>query len=147
METSFGAVAFWLALAAVLIASGWFKARSEALKHETLRRLAEKTGQVDEAQLRLLFTPPPPAPFVCAPPLVPGASYRGLRIVGVIVASLGLGGIVMFWLLRTIAEIPDALIGVAVSSGVVVLGLGLFASSRFAERPAQTRDSAGRPAP
>lgn len=147
MEISLGAAAFWLALAAVLISGGWFKARSEALKHETLRRLVEKTGQVDEAQLRLLFTPPPPPPMACQPPPAPGEGYRALRIVGVIVASLGIGGGLMFWLLDTIEVLPDALIGVAISSGVVVLGIGFFVSSRFAERPAQARDSSGRSAP
>lgn len=142
MEVSLGAAAFWLALAAVIIAGGWFKTRSEALKHETLRRLAEKSGQVDEAQLRLLLAPPPAPPMVCAPPSLPGSGYRGLRIGGVLIASLGLGGILIFSLLRTIVG-PDAFVGVAISSGVVVLGIGFFVSSRFAERPS---DSSGRSA-
>ena len=52
-------VAFWIALAAVLIAGGWVKSRNEAEKHETLRRLIEKEGAVDEAQMRALLYPPP----------------------------------------------------------------------------------------
>ena len=50
-----GVVAFWIALAAVLIAGGWAKSRSEAQKHETLRKIIERNGTVDEAQLRQLF--------------------------------------------------------------------------------------------
>lgn len=135
MEVSLGAAAFWLALAAVIIAGGWFKSRSEAMKHETLRQLAQRTGQVDEAQLRLLLTPPAPPAIRCQPPPRPGSNYRGLRVGGVVVMSLGLGGMLAFSLVRFIVGAPDALIGVALSSGVVVLGAGLFVSSRFDKPP------------
>ena len=60
MEISVGAAAFWIALAAVLVAGGWWKSRSEAQKHETIRRIIEKTGQVDESKLKELFEPPLP---------------------------------------------------------------------------------------
>jgi hypothetical protein len=60
MEISVGAAAFWIALAAVLIAGGWFKSRSEAMKHETIRRIIERTGQVDEVTLKALCEPPVP---------------------------------------------------------------------------------------
>ena len=48
-------VAFWIALAAVLIAGGWVKSRNEAEKHATLRTIIDKSGTVDEAQIRALF--------------------------------------------------------------------------------------------
>ena len=54
-----GVVAFWIAVAAVLIAGGWFKSRGEAQKQQTLRTIIEKTGTVDEALLRQLFPTPP----------------------------------------------------------------------------------------
>ncbi len=53
-----GAAAFWIALAAVLITGGWWKSRSEAMKHETIRRIIERTGEVDEVKLKALFEPP-----------------------------------------------------------------------------------------
>jgi hypothetical protein len=136
MDMSIGAAAFWFALAAVLIAGGWFKSRSEALKHETLRQLAGRTGNVDEAQLRALLAPPPAPPMVCPPPPRPGNAYRLLRINGVVVASLGLGGMLACWLLCGFGAGPEALIGVAISSVPVAFGVGLFLSSRFAEPPA-----------
>ena len=57
---SLGAAAFWFSLAAVLIAGGYWKKRSEARKHETLLRLVERTGQLHEQQIKLLLPPPPP---------------------------------------------------------------------------------------
>jgi hypothetical protein len=148
MDMSIGAAAFWFALAAVLIAGGWFKSRSEALKHETLRQLARRTGNVDEAQLRALLAPPPAPPMVCPPPPRPGNAYRLLRINGVVFASLGLGGMLAFWLLsRFGAGPPEALIGVAISSVPVAFGVGLFLSSRFAEPPADPAGAAKRANP
>jgi hypothetical protein len=147
MDMSIGAAAFWFALAAVLIAGGWFKSRSEALKHETLRQLAGRTGNVDEAQLRALLAPPPAPPMVCPPPR-PGNAYRLLRINGVVFASLGLGGMLAFWLLsRFGAGPPEALIGVAISCVPVAFGVGLFLSSRFAEPPADPAGAANRANP
>jgi hypothetical protein len=57
-----GAAAFWIALAAVLIAASFNKVRREQVKQDTLLRLIEKTGQLDEAQVKLLFPAPPPGP-------------------------------------------------------------------------------------
>ena len=76
-----GAAAFWIGLAAFLIAAMYFRSRSEATKHETLRQIVEKTGQVDERQLKALFEPPPNA-FTRVPP--PGGGYRAMRIFGLL---------------------------------------------------------------
>jgi hypothetical protein len=51
--------AFWIFIAVVVWASTWEKARRNAEKHETLRRIIEKTGTIDEAKLKELFAPPP----------------------------------------------------------------------------------------
>lgn len=134
MEISVGAAAFWIALAAVLVAGGWWKSRSEAQKHETIRRIVEKTGQVDEVKLKELFEPPVPGwvrerieiikeiaktqpmsdskirELLQPPPSPwdgskPGDGYRGLRVGGTIIVFLGLG--------------------IAVACGVLYLTLGL----------------------
>jgi len=95
VEISLGAAAFWIALAAVLIAGGYNKFRREKLKQETLLKIIERTGQLDEAQVKLLF-PPPPAyspherPWWAAPP-DPFAGRRALRVGGLIVMAVAAG--------------------------------------------------------
>jgi hypothetical protein len=93
---SLGAAAFWIGLAAVLIGGQFHKSRSEALRHQTLLRLMEKTGQLDEEQVKLLF-PPPPAPHWVPP------SQRGdhdarvvLKCFGTILLSIAAGLAIFF---------------------------------------------------
>jgi hypothetical protein len=131
-------VAFWIALAAVLIAGGWVKSRNEAEKHETLRRLIDKGGAVDEAQIRALLYPPQ---LQAGTPWwvrqrAKGDTHRGLRVVGTIAMCLAIGLIVFFtplWL-RGIEE--DAIIGVGFGAVIFALGAGFFIASRFTEKPA-----------
>ena len=52
MDASAG---FWIFIAAIVVAGIWKDARAKAEKHETLRRIVEKTGTVNEAQLKELF--------------------------------------------------------------------------------------------
>jgi small-conductance mechanosensitive channel len=171
MEISVGAAAFWIALAAVLVAGGWWKSRSEAQKHETIRRIVEKTGQVDEVKLKELFEPPvpgwvrerieiikeitktqplsdakirellqpPPSPWDGSKP---GDGYRALRVSGAIIMFLGLGiaiacGILYLTLGLTPADTGEAAAFLGIASVVVMLGAGLFYSSRFAAQPPQ----------
>ena len=125
MEISLGAAAFWIALAAVLISGGWFKSRSEATKHETIRRIIEKTGEVDEVKLRALFEPPvnPAArarqetirdilakteqvdealakELLQPPPNAwdskPGDGYRAMQVGGTVLLITGLGMVIFF---------------------------------------------------
>lgn len=139
-----GVVAFWIALAAVLIAGGWAKTRTEAQKHETLRKLIERGGSVDEAQIRALFYPPMPAGMArWVRPRAKGDGYRALRVVGTIAICLAIGLMVFFaplWL-RGIDE--DALVGVGFGVVIFALGAGFFIASRFMEKPAH--DAAGAP--
>lgn len=124
-----GAAAFWIALGAVLIAGGWWKSRSEALKHETIRRIIEKTGEIDELKLKALFEPPVPDWVRCRIELIkevaktqplddakirellqpppspwdggsaPGDGYKALRICGAIVMFAAAGLAVCFTIL------------------------------------------------
>jgi hypothetical protein len=134
--------AFWIGLAAVIIAGGWYKSRIEAQKHQTFRTIVEKTGNVDEAQLRLLIAPPRPNPWESSR----GDSYRFLRGVGAVLIFLGGGGL-MFGgaLLLAFVFAPSQTgsgdgIGIFMALGfaALILGAGLFYSSRFAEKPAES---------
>ncbi len=63
-----GAAAFWISLAAFLIAGMYFRSRNEAAKHETLRRIVEKTGHVssNRSSTRRRPTPSPASPLLAA---------------------------------------------------------------------------------
>jgi hypothetical protein len=133
-----GGAGFWIFIAALAVGGMWSDARKKAEKHETLRRIVEKTGTIDEARLKELFTEE-------SSEATPGYSYRGLRIAGTIVLFLG-AGIATFFLIAaglgkvfdTMAMFPNVtglVVGLAVSAGVAVVGMGLFFSSRFATPP------------
>jgi hypothetical protein len=119
--------AFWIALAAVIISGRWLKARREALKYDTIVRLAEKTGRIDEEQFKLLFPPPHPLPRHWFAPPEPGQGRMVLRVFGTIVLSvaLGLGAVFLVVSMRPIDG----------GAGLVIIlaffGAGLFVASRF----------------
>jgi len=132
MDIDMGAAAFWIALAAVLIASGWFRSRKEQMKHETIRRIVEKSGRIDEEQLKALFQPPAPD----WPEPQPGAGYRALWIIGVLVIFFAAG-------LAAFAGIGLAILGeeaelqpvFAIAGGIAIFGSGLIFCSRFLPKP------------
>jgi hypothetical protein len=126
---------FWIFLAAIIVASIWASARQKAEKHETLRRIVEKTGTIDEAKLKELFKEEPSDEWK------PGAGYRVLRIWGTIIMFIG-AGIAMFFLIPTLFGSPIEwwFGGLAISAGIAMLGLGIFFSSRFAEPPPGSRN-------
>jgi hypothetical protein len=136
---SIGALGFWIFIAAMVVSSAWAKSRREAEKHETLRRIVEKTGVIDEAKLKELFTEPPPEQTK------PGYGYRALRIVGTVVLFVGAGLATfiliavllakMFGATRMLDDVTGLTAMLGVSAGIAMLGLGLFLSSRFAEPP------------
>ena len=144
MAISLGAFAFWIALAAVLIAGGWFKTRREQIKQETLLRLVERTGQLDEAQVKLLFPPPPAGPWPPPwhKPHDPLETQRGLRGLGVFVLFVAAGLAVFFTILLsagTASQQEAAVPGFGAASIVAFAGLGLLAASKFATgRPDET---------
>jgi hypothetical protein len=131
-----GAVAFWIALAGVLIAGGWFKTRSEAEKHATLRTIIEKTGTVDEEQLRSLLGSP-------KRPARPGDLFAFLRIVGTIAMCVAVGLIAFFAPLWLKGIENDAEVGVAFGAVLGAAGVGFFLASRYVNPRRFTAD--GRP--
>jgi hypothetical protein len=131
-----GVVAFWVAITAVLIAGGWFKTRSEAQKHATLRTIIEKTGTVDEEQLRSLLGSP-------TRPARPGDLFAFLRIVGTIAMCVAVGLIVFFTPLWLKGIENDAEVGVAFGAVLGAAGVGFFLASRYVDPRRFTAD--GRP--
>jgi hypothetical protein len=130
MET----IAFWTTVAIIVVASHWFRVRSESLKHETLRQIIEKTGQVQDGQLKALIQSGTPG-WLRDPP--PGAGYRALRVLGTIVIFVALGLTVFFSILWMTgpARHDTAMIGYASTSVVAMVGAGFFYSSRFLPPP------------
>lgn len=136
---SLGAAAFWIALAAVLIAGGWNKVRREQLKQETLLKLIERTGQLEEAQVKLLFPPPPPPPQQWPPswhkPHDPTATRRGLKGLGAVVISIGAGIAVLATVLTIFgnpAQKQGAVVGFGLAGLIAMIGIGFFVASKFA---------------
>jgi hypothetical protein len=130
----FGALGFWLFVAAIVVASTWAKSRQEAEKHETLRRLVEKTGVIDEAALKALFSQPSPDESP------PGYGYRALRVSGTIVLFAAAGIATFFLIAAGLGKVFGDVIdwwygGLAISAGLAILGFGLFFASRFADPP------------
>jgi hypothetical protein len=133
----FGALGFWIFVAAIVVAGSWSSSRREAEKHETLRRIVEKTGTIDEAKLKELFSTADDRESK------PGGGYRALRVSGTILMFLGIVPAILgtgAGLLGGRAGVPPAptefVLGMlSISACMVVLGLGVFFSSRFAEPP------------
>lgn len=139
-----GALGFWIFIASMIVAGIWSSSRREAEKHETLRRIVEKTGVIDEAKLKELFSPAKDGKSSA------GGGYRALRITGTIVMFIGavpaIFGTVAL-IVRTMGPLsesglpPPAFVlgALLISACIVVLGAGVFFSSRFAEPPPDSR--------
>jgi hypothetical protein len=129
-----GAAAFWISLALVVIAAMFFRWRSEQTKHETLRQIVEKTGQVNEAQLKSVFEPAPSV-FNRVPP--PGGGSRAMRIIGLLMIFIAAGTVIQFTVLGWTSVQPwsRALVGCGSASIVALIGLGLILGSRILPQP------------
>lgn len=134
-----GTAAFWIMFAGIVIAGHWFRVRSEALRHETLRQIIERTGQIDETQLKAFIQPPTPGWF--REP-APGTGYRALRVLGTVVMAVALGLTVFFsiYYLSSPARHDSALLGFASASLIAMIGIGFFYASRFLAPPSDRRD-------
>ncbi len=145
VEISLGAAAFWISLAAVMIASGWFKIRRDQLKHETLLRLIEKTGQLDAEQVKLLFPLPPPPqwPAHLSQPADPEAGWKLVRGFGTVILSVAAGLWILFTILLefgTALQQENAIVGYGAASIVTCVGLGFFVASRYTGKARGDRD-------
>lgn len=130
--------AFWIFIAVVVAASSWEKARRNAEKHETLRRIIDKTGVVDEARLKELFAPPPSSEWWKSTPRPPGTGYRVLRILGMIVMGFGGALAILALLIRQFGpahDQPGWSIALPMAFAIACLGLAIFMASRYASSP------------
>jgi hypothetical protein len=144
MNLELGAVAFWIFLAAVVIAVIWRNKHRETIRHETLRFLIEKNQKIDAAQLAQLLNPtPPPSPeWLWGPKHRPGDAYKKLRILGTILmfAAVGLA-VVGFWRGALLGMREQSVLEIASAVPLLaMLGLGLFVSSRFCPPPTADGD-------
>ena len=133
-----GAAAFWIFLAAIIVAGIWRKKHSEAVRHETARLIIEKNQKIDEAQLKELLNPtPPPAPEWLVPKYRVGVGYRGLRISGTILMFIALGLVLMAcWRGMMLGIHEKSVLGIATGIPLVaMLGVGLFVASRYVHQP------------
>jgi len=139
---TFGWAAFWIALAAVIISGRWLKARREAMKYDTIVRLAEKTGRIDEEQFKLLFPPPGPLPPHWFAPPPAGQGRMVLRVFGTILMSVGAGLAVLAavgtWILSDGRFVQPSVGALGTAIVLAFLGAGLFMAGRFA--PARRED-------
>ena len=145
MVTDIGALGFWIFIAAIVVAGIWQSVRQKAEKHETLRRIVEKTGTIDEAKLHELFKED------ASDESKPGYAYRGLRIFGTIVMFLGAGIAAatllaagfgkLFGATQMFVNVTGWIAGISISAGIAMLGVGLFFSSRFATPPADSQNN------
>lgn len=134
-----GAAAFWMFLAAVVIAVIWRNKHREAMRHETLRLLIEKDQKLDEKQLAELLRPmPAPSPeWVWGPKPDPGDTYRSMRVLGAIMIFLALGlGIVTVWRGMILGLHSESVLDLGTGTALVaMIGAGLFFASRFVTPP------------
>lgn len=144
--------AFWLALAAVLVANRWRTRHVEAERHRTIRLLIEKEPHVDLEKIKELLypTPPPmawPQPMALPPnhPLMRGEDpehhYGLLRMWGTIlmIGAVGLGAVIVGGgLAQGVTSIVP--FGAGATVFCFLVGAGLFFSARFVLRGAKTGD-------
>lgn len=142
---SWAGAAFWIFIGIAAWASHWERSRRNAEKHETMRRIIEKTGTVDEARLKDLFNSSSHDWLSNALTSKPGDGYRGLMVGGTILLSAAAGVALLFLIMGQTNVIPHKamIIGLAAASVPAAISFGLFFSTRFVERP--PGDSGSRP--
>ena len=138
-----GAAAFWIFLAAIIIAGIWRKKHVEAMRHETVRFLIEKNQKLDEAQLaQLINPPPPPSPEWLSPQHTLGDGWRVLRVFGTILIFIALG--LLFadsWRGMVLGIDDKSVLAIATAIPLVaMLGIGLLVASRFVTRPPKSEN-------
>jgi hypothetical protein len=140
---SWAGAAFWIFIGIAAWASHWEKTRRNAEKHETMRRIIDKTGTVDEARLKELFNSSPQDWMTNMMTSKPGDGYRGLMVGGTVVLSIAAGIALLFLIMGQAGVIAQKamIIGMAAASVPAMLGCGLLISTRFVERPPGNPDS------
>ena len=120
---NFGAIGFWIFLAACVVSGMWFDARKRESQQETLRRLVESGKDIDSALIDKLVDSGNKDE----------RTDDGLKTAGLIVVFVAPGLIALGWFMsRFNDKIWDVMLGVSVLVGFV--GLGLLVAGFAAER-------------
>lgn len=119
---SYGALGFWLFLAAIIVAGIWFDARKRESQQETLRRIVESGQKIDSAMIDKL--------------LAAGGGSRAdqdLKVGGLITLSVAPGlAILGYFLAQLQEELFGVLLGVSLLVGLA--GAGLYLAGKMSER-------------
>lgn len=119
----FGALGFWLFLAAIVVAGIWFDARKRESQQETLRRVVESGQNIDASVIEQLVKASGDS----------SRTDRDLKVSGLIMVFIAPGLAVLGWFLSFINDKAFiALLGVAVL--VLFIGAGLLAAAAVARR-------------
>ena len=119
----FGALGFWLFLAAVVVAGIWFDAKKRESQQETLRRIVESGQRVDQAMIDKFLKAGSSA----------SRTDQDLKVGGLITMSVAPGLVLLGYFLSKLEEqMMDVMLGVALLVGFV--GVGLYAAGKMAER-------------
>ena len=140
-----GAAAFWICLAAIIVAAHWKKKHDEAMRHETLCLIIEKNPNLDQAQIAELLDPRPTHPPVSPPPPwspKPGDGRKVFRIFGSIVMFVALGlCIAAVWRGSVLGIQDESVVDIGTAIPIVALvGAGLFCCSFFVSKPQSAKN-------
>jgi len=117
------AIAFWMFIAAVVVAGVWDKVRKREAQHETIRKLLESGQKIDEAVVDKLLA------------LGDEKNNRideDLRVTGLWLLPVSAGFVVFAFFMQQVAEVlGPILLGIAGLVGAI--GIGALISARIAK--------------
>jgi hypothetical protein len=138
--------AFWIGLAAVIVAVMWRRRHTEALRHETLRTMIEKNAEVDEKLLNDILNPPV-RENRWTHATGPGEAleaYRVIQFLGSMVMIVSPGVAIFAGLIASfeVGGDPQAWAPVGLGFGLIamIVGLALFYSARFLRKRGRDSD-------
>ena len=156
--------AFWIAIAAVLVARSWKMKNTEQMKHETVRLLIQKDGAVNADMVKELLNPKAPewnpqtAAMLGIKKWEPGESRRHMRVWGIIfmIAGPGIGcafaviGLTRVFGFNTEISAGDSAsfiaLGISLVIVFVLLGIALSYASGFLPKGPEGPDQSKRTA-
>jgi hypothetical protein len=123
VAASYGALGFWLFLAAVVVGGIWFDARKRESEQETLRRIVESGQQIDTAVIDKMLAASGGRTRI----------DRDLKVSGLIVLFVAPGLAILGWFLGRLEEkLFGLMLGVALL--VLFVGIGLLVAGKVSER-------------
>jgi uncharacterized membrane protein YraQ (UPF0718 family) len=144
-QMELGVAAFWIFIGACVVAGIWRQKNSEAIRHETLRQLIAKEQKLDEEQMERLLNSVRGSGWTAQEHshMAPGSGYRTLRIFGSIAIFLSFGvAIAAAWQRFVRGQINDDVANLGTAASILIMvGIGLFFSSRFAPKPSKDENT------